>query len=337
MRIATVVACAMLLAGPGPTYDRYLNATGRGAVERIVVNDNRTSAGTLANGELTIRLEAREGEWHPDRDADPSLVVRAFGEEGKPLRIPGPLIRVPEGTVIHAFVRNSLRDSTLIVTGLRSHGSAAASPSDTLRIKPGEVREVRFPAGVPGTYYYRATTKVGSVPNAGTIDAELHGAFIVDPRGSASPARDRVFVIGLWSMKPTPGGIIQVGQLIRFTINGKTWPTTELVSYGLGDTVQFRVINASSAVHPMHLHGFYFNVDSRGDGLRDSIFDRGASPRRAVTERLAPGRTFTMHWVPERPGYWMFHCHDNAHVTRNGPLDGTPAVPEQEAHVQNHA
>jgi FtsP/CotA-like multicopper oxidase with cupredoxin domain len=134
-----------------------------------------------------------------------------------------------------------------------------------------------------------------------------------------------------------PGGIVQQADLLRFTINGKSWPNTERLTYGLGDTVQFRVINASSAVHPMHLHGFYFNVDSRGDGARDSTFDPASSPHRVVTERLPAGRTFTMRWVPERPGYWLFHCHDNFHVLRNGSLDGTPVVPEHEVHVQNHA
>lgn len=338
MRIANA-ACVMLLTGSAPIIARYLNATTTRGVEPIVVNNNRTPSGTLANGELTIRLEAREGEWHPDRDADPGLVVRAFAEEGKPLRIPGPLIRVPEGTVIHAYVRNSLRDSTLIVTGLSPRGSASAA-TDTMRVKPGEVGEVRFSAGAPGTYYYRGTTNVGLVPGAGTIDAELNGAFIVDPRGTAGPPRDRVFVIGLWTKQPTPGGILPfglVGQAIRFTINGKAWPNTERVSYAIGDTVQFRLINASIAVHPMHLHGFYFNVDSRGNGSRDSTYDRGGSPHQVVTERLTPGRTFTMRWVPERPGNWMFHCHDNAHVFRNDPLDGTGLVPEQEVHAHNHA
>src|SRR6266567_5768539 len=131
MRIASVVACAGLLAGIGREHD--LKKTGGRAVERIVVNDNRTPAGTLGAGVLTIRLEAREGEWHPDRDADPGLVVHAFAEEGKPLRIPGPLIRVPEGTVIHAFVRNSLPDSTLVVAGLSPRGDAASSAAEAIR------------------------------------------------------------------------------------------------------------------------------------------------------------------------------------------------------------
>src|SRR5438067_59645 len=122
MRIAIAVACATLvLAGSPPQSQRAL-VSSNPAVEQIVVNDNRAPAGTLANGVLTIRLEAREGDWHPDRDDAPSLVVHAFGEEGRPLRIPAPLIRVNEGTKIHAFVRNRLRDSTLIVHGLSPRG-----------------------------------------------------------------------------------------------------------------------------------------------------------------------------------------------------------------------
>ena len=57
------------------------------ATESIATNDNRASAGTLKNGVLTIPLEAREGEWHPDRAADPGIVLRAFGERGKPLLV----------------------------------------------------------------------------------------------------------------------------------------------------------------------------------------------------------------------------------------------------------
>jgi FtsP/CotA-like multicopper oxidase with cupredoxin domain len=100
--------------------------------------------------------------------------------------------------------------------------------------------------------------------------------------------------------------------------------------------VRFRVINGSVAPHPMHLHGFYFDVRTRGDGTRDSTYGP-ASPHRVVTERLAPGRTITMAWVPERAGYWLFDCHDNIHALRNQPLDGTPLPAEHLAHVENHA
>ena len=35
--------------------------------EQVVVNDNRSPAGTLRDGVLTIRLEVREADWRPDR------------------------------------------------------------------------------------------------------------------------------------------------------------------------------------------------------------------------------------------------------------------------------
>ena len=338
MRVRVSAACALSLflsAAPRHAPHRVVGATR--AVDHIAVNDNRSSAGTLVNRVLTVRLEAREGEWHPDGDRDPGLVVRAFAEEGKTATIPGPLIRVPEGTEIHAFVRNSLRDSTLVVQGLSSRNTALSTDADTIQIKPGAVREVRFVAGTAGTYYYRGTTNSGVHPTRGTIDSELVGALIVDPRGTTGPPRDRVFLIGLWSKAELVAGLVGRDNLLRFTINGKAWPNTERLSYTVGDTIRFRIVNASIAVHPMHLHGFYFNVESRGDGQRDSTFDPAGSPHRVVTERTAAGRTFTMSWVPERPGNWMFHCHDNYHVLRNAPLDGSRQPAEHEMHVQNHA
>src|SRR5262245_15036814 len=76
-------------------------------VEKIFTHNNRTPSGTLRGGVLSIRLEAGEGEWHPERESDPGIVVRAFREVGTPLSVPGPLIRVPEGTEIRASVRNT--------------------------------------------------------------------------------------------------------------------------------------------------------------------------------------------------------------------------------------
>lgn len=300
--------------------------------ERIAVNDNRTPAGTLRDGVLTLRLEAREGDWRPDADSAPGIVVRAFAEQGKPLSIPGPMIRVPEGTEIHAFVTNAFA-GTLTLRGLGTHGSEGAA--DTIQVAAGATRELRFMAGVPGTYYYQGRFAGQTRAARGSADAELSGAFIVDPRGVVP--RDRVLLIGLWSAESLPGGLVQRRSLLRFSINGKAWPNTERLAYDVGDTVRFRVINTSTAVHPMHLHGFYFDVGSRGNGVMDSVYAAGTPPYRVVTERTAPGRTFTMTWVPERAGNWLFHCHDNFHVLRNRPLDGATLPDEHRQHVTNHA
>jgi FtsP/CotA-like multicopper oxidase with cupredoxin domain len=304
--------------------------------ERIAINDNKVAAGTQADGTLTVRLEARAGEWRPDGDTDPGVNVLAFAVQGGPLQIPGPLIRVTEGTEVRAFVRNRLEKEPLILHGMSPRTTAAANATDAITIASGEERELRFVAGAPGTYYYWAATSDILLAARLGRDSQLSGAFIVEPRGGASKS-ERVFVIGHWTDSDTP--IIQPGSLghTRIVMNGKSWPHTERLAYRVGDNVHIRVINAGASVHPMHLHGFYFNVDSRGDERSDVIFPSDGSPHLVNTERLAPGRTFSLTWVPTRPGNWLFHCHDTAHISRSRPLDGQPPATAADHHVTNHA
>ena len=261
---------------------------------------------------LTIRLEAREGEWHPDGDTDPGLTVLAFGLEGGPVQIPGPLIRVVEGTEVHAFVRNRLEKEPLVLHGLYTRQAGTSTAPDAITIEPGQVREIRFVAGSPGTYYYWGATSNASVAQRFGRDSQLSGAFLVEPRGS-KPVNERVFVIGVWA---PVAGLAPVGAVVRMVMNGKSWPHTERLTYHVGDPVHIRVVNVGNAVHPMHLHGFYFNVDSRGDGVSDVVFPSSGSAHMVNTERMGVGRTMTLSWTPTRPGNWLFHCHDTAHIAR---------------------
>src|SRR5215469_6595166 len=90
------------------------------AIPTAVTHDNLQSAGQLAGGVLSLRLEIREANWHPDADDGSALPVLAFAEEGNLPSVPGPLIRVPEGTRLHVTVTNM----TLLpafVHGLHQH------------------------------------------------------------------------------------------------------------------------------------------------------------------------------------------------------------------------
>jgi FtsP/CotA-like multicopper oxidase with cupredoxin domain len=303
-----------------------------GAAEHVDINDNRIAAGTLTNGTLTMRLEARSGEWHPDGESEPGVVVRAFAVEGGPLQVPAPLVRVPEGTTVHLFFRNRL-DGPLEIHGWYSR-PAAAGDATTVKVAAGDTGEVTFPAGRPGTYYYWATGLAGTPMNGRTgLDSQMSGAFVIDPRG-ATPLADRILVIGFWNNANATND--QTAN--RIVINGLSWPHTERLAYRVGDAVHIRVINAALAVHPMHLHGFYFNVDSRGVEQRDVLFPSTASPHMVVTERLPPGATFSLTWKPTRPGNWLFHCHDNLHLLYGGTLDGSPSThADPHRHVENHA
>ena len=121
-------------------------------------------------------------------------------------------------------------------------------------------------------------------------------------------------------------------------INGLSWPATERLTYQLGDNVRWRVINLSSQAHPMHLHGFYFEVDSLGDGLRDLPID--AQDRHpVVTQLLQSGATMSMTWTPEREGNWLFHCHIMHHVSpeRRPAPDAAQPAGDHHAHHDDSA
>jgi len=313
-------------------------ATSRRATEQIQTDDNVRPAGTLRDGVLSLRLDTRLGMWHPDGEDAPGATVPAFAEVGRQLQIPGPVIRVPSGTEVVVMVTNSVPGSVLTLHGLVSRPLPAGGP-DSVQVTPGPSREVRFRVDAPGTYYYWGTTTGrGFVARTGE-DAQLSGAIVVDKPGITG-RRDRILVIGQWAdTTPSETNPDRFMRRLLLVVNGRSWPHTERLSYAVGDTVRWRVINASTNVHPMHLHGFYYRVDSRGDGTGDTTYAEDRRDR-VVTERMRIGQTMLMTWVPERPGNWLFHCHFTPHFAPRAPLgmrlDASVGV-SQARHVQNHA
>ena len=289
-------------------------------------NDNQQAAGTLEGDTLTVSLRAGRGRWKPEGPSGPALEVEAFGEAGRALTVPAPLIRVVEGTRLVVSIRNDL-DSRLVVHGLCARDG---SPCEPLEVPPLDTREVRFNSGAAGTYHYWATVLGAPVPFR-----ELAGAFVVDP-AAGQPEPDRILVISEWTSltarqlgeivtADVPSeAFVRLKPRVTFMINGLSWPATERLEYGLGQRVRWRVINLSSQSHPMHLHGFYFEVDSLGNGVRDAALEPGHR-RLVVTQLLPPGGTMTMTWTPERAGNWLFHCHVMHHVSPERRLAGGPA------------
>jgi len=272
----------------------------------IRANHNDRPAGSVENGVLTLRLVARSGLWHPEAENGVGLEVQAFAEEGRALENPGPLIRVREGTEIRVHVRNAIAGATLVVHGLVTHPVAGA---DSLVVPPGGEREADFTAGAPGTYFYWATTTGVSLDRRRKVDSQLSGALIVDPRGVRPD--DHVFVIGVWEDSLTLRGKRDVREVP--VINGKMFPYTESLEYGVGDSVHWRVINASDREHPMHLHGFFYRLDGLGDAHADTQYTPERRPW-VVTDNLLSGNTMRVTWSPDRPGNWVFHCHILYHV-----------------------
>ena len=309
---AVLASIGSLAAGPGLPR----------AAERIVPNDNRQAAGTLKHGVLTVAIEARTGIWRPEGDSGRALDVAAFAEAGKALSTPGPVVRVPVGTEIHATIRNRL-DKPLIVYGF----GKTRGPSDSVIVPVNETTPVQFKAMAPGTYYYLGKRGMDPIGFRLLEDMQLHGVIVVDPPNAPHKADDRIFAISWWcGIAPaSPSGLSRC----TMAINGLSWPHTERLSYAQGDSVRWRVVNFTELDHPMHLHGFYFRTESEGDGVTDTLYPPEQS-RMAVTEVIQPFATMSLSWYADRPGNWIYHCHYATHLsnlvaldTENGMLDST--------------
>lgn len=275
-------------------------------------NDNRQSAGSLTQGVLTLDLEARAATWKPEGTDGPGLDVAAFAETGKEAQVPGPLVRVRAGTRVNATVRNTF-PKPLVVFGLGARGVR-----DSIVVPARGRQSVSFVLAKPGTFFYFGRTELEPFGGRSGPEQSLNGAIVVDSATAPSTPRDRVLLISWYSTVDltSPNGLGRT----TMTINGLSWPHTERLDYAQGDSVHWRVINVSDLDHPMHLHGFYFRLESRGDGVTDSVYPR-EQQRMAVTEILDPFRTLAMSWKAERPGNWIFHCHYALHLSESASLD----------------
>ena len=296
-----VAALPALLGLSGRPFSTLPGASVAAATSQVAPNDGRRSAGRLRDGILAVRLVARTGTWAPEGPAGPQLSVAAFAEEGRELQTPGPLLRAPVGTEIRALVRNSLA-KTMWVHGMGQKRGL----SDSTAIPSGETREFRFRLGEPGTFYYVGRTSEGPVFGRIGDDSQLNGVIIADPTGMNARERDRIFVITNWFIFPDTTTVSGLGPNATLAINGLSWPHTERLEAAQGDSLHWRVINLSVLEHPMHLHGFYFRVNSTGNSERDSIYAT-ADHRLAVTELLLPGRSMSMTWSPAKSGNWILH------------------------------
>lgn len=316
-KILLVALAALLPVQPHPATDAPADLV------RVGINDNSRAAGTLIGSTQSIDLTIGRTRWFPEAKDGPSVEALAFGEVGRELTIPGPMIRVPAGTNVRVTISNPLAD-TLTIRGLYTRPGAERA----VVVPPGGQKQVEFSAP-PGTYFYWGSIRGARLGQRRPDESQLSGAIIVDPPGAKR--RDRVFIIGVRQQQPDSTAAGRTPFHVAMVINGKSWPHTERLNLTQGDSVFWRVLNPTAAPHPMHLHGFYFRVDSRGSWQADTVFTR-EEQRPAVTETMYPGSTYTMAFVPTEPGNWLFHCHFAFHVSPDRSLSSLNADTGSHAH-----
>ena len=299
-------------------------------------NPNTAPAGALRDGVLALELDAVEARWHEGGGAVPGAAVMAFAERGRQPTIPGPLVRVPAGTLIRVSIRNTLpRPITFFVP-------TSPSTDDSVIVAAGATGDLAVREARPGSFIYRATD--GPRNRQLRIAGAMAGALVVDSAGAPGAPGDRVLVIqmtpdsSIYADLDTGAVLATARGTYAFTINGLSWPHTERVAMTVGDTLHWRMINATFDVHPMHLHGFYFRVDEFTGffAARDGQGDPG---RMVVTERMSGFSAMRLTWSPERPGNWLMHCHFSLHLLPPAPADFATLedVSGRVAGHQNHA
>ncbi len=295
--------------------------------ETISSNDMRSPAGKLSNGVFTLQLEARNGMWYPDGMNGMARPVAAFAEIGNGLQNPGPLVRVPVGTEVRISLRNSLAQP-LWIFGLGAKRGVAA---DSFVIAPGATHNVKFTASEAGVFYYAGKFTPAPLFARGGPDSQLNGMIVIDPPGKRD--NDQLFMISWWFGEDSTS-VSGLTDGSTMTINGLSWPHTKRIEASQGDRLTWHWVNVTIVPHPLHLHGFYYDITGRGDGASYRQLPE-AEVMKAVTDVLMPGAALSMAWTPERPGGWIFHCHFAGHMTSMAGMNKDRRYPEAHQHAKS--
>ncbi len=231
-------------------------------------------------------------------------------------QIPGPRIHIRQGDRVRISVHNGLPDETTV----HWHGLILPNKMDGPAmitqppIEPGGSYTYEFTAVQHGTYFYHPHANPDRTQALG-----LYGALIIDPSNPADevPA-DHDYVVQLqeWLFREGltyPSMPMDGAHPNYFTINGRAYPSTDVVHMKVGETLKVRFIGTNNGfIHPMHIHGGPFQVVARdGETLAPS------ARYLADTVNVAPGQRYDVIWTARVPGNWLIHCHIPHHTTNN--------------------
>jgi FtsP/CotA-like multicopper oxidase with cupredoxin domain len=256
---------------------------------------------TLDHGVKVFHLTVEPVAW----TVRPGHTVEAWSFNGT---VPGPVIRVDQGDTVRIVVTNKLTEGTSV----HWHGLDVPFAEDGVAgltqppIRPGESFTYTFKVDdTPGSYIYHAHPMTDMLRQE---EMGLFGPFIVEPAGTPDNG-------------PPPGYrdeftlVLNDSPQFGYTINGRSYPATPLLPVHLGDRVLVHLINMGDMNHPMHLHGFHFQwLEQDGSPL--------PTPWTLDTIDTAPGTTYDLAFVANKPGVWLFHCHILPHVTDGTAMAG---------------
>jgi FtsP/CotA-like multicopper oxidase with cupredoxin domain len=173
-------------------------------------------------------------------------------------------------------------------------------------VMPGESFVYEFTLYQTGTFLYHSGFNMMKQDHMGLV-----GFVVVHPKEYAQPI-DRDFAIMLqeWAFLPgNPYLDLVTMEFNWFTFNGKSAPDIPVLTVNQGERVRIRFGNMSMDSHPIHVHGYAWQVvGTEGGPIPESAQWPGA------TVNVPPGTTRDVEFVAWNPGLWRLHCHKLHHI-----------------------
>ena len=309
---AAVVAAAPARSAdpPGPEAGGVAPPREDGGFTPVTTPNGKTLPFTLKDGVKEFRLVAEP----VDREFADGMTVKCWGYNGQS---PGPTLEAVEGDRVRIFVTNRLPEHTTVHWHgiLLPNGMDGVGGLNQPHIRPGETYVYEFTLRQHGTYMYH--------PHADEmvqIAVGMMGLFVVHPREPEPVERDFGILLHAWAVhpgtyRPDPSVMLDFNL---FTFNGRVFPGTAPLVARTGERVRIRIANLSMDEHPIHLHGYTFQIVGTDGG---PIPPSARWP--AATVQVPVGATRTIEFVADAPGDWALHCH-KSHHTMNAMGHGVP-------------
>jgi FtsP/CotA-like multicopper oxidase with cupredoxin domain len=252
------------------------------------------------------------------REIAPGMKANLWGYNGQS---PGPTIECVEGDKLRIFVTNKLPEHTTI----HWHGILLPNGMDGV----GGLTQPQIPVGKTFVYEFQMK-KSGTFmyhPHADEMvqmAMGMHGFLVVHPKNPSFMRADRDFVFLLNAFDIEPGAYTpKVSTMTDFNMwcwNTRVFPGIDPLVARKGDRVRIRIGNLTMTNHPIHLHGYDFEVTGT---------DGGWVPKAArwpeVTVDVAVGQMRAIEFVANEPGDWAIHCH-KSHHTMNAMGHNVPTM-----------
>jgi FtsP/CotA-like multicopper oxidase with cupredoxin domain len=267
---------------------------------------------TLNGWTLPHRMNNGVKEFHlvaepVEREMADGMTAYLWGYNGQS---PGPTIEAVEGDRVRIFVTNKLPEHTTV----HWHGMILPSGMDGVggltqpHIPVGKTFVYEFDLVKSGTFMYHPHSDEMVQMAMGMM-----GFFVIHPKDPKFMPVDRDFVFLLNAYDIDPGSYVpRVMEMTDFNMwcwNSRVFPGISPLVVSKDDRVRVRVGNLTMTNHPIHMHGYDFEVTCTDGG-----WVRPEARWPEVSIDIPVGAMRAYEFDAKYLGDWAIHCHKSHHT-----------------------